>query len=82
MSSTGKETFLLPILALVKGNGFAVTFDGMAIGKYQGFVIDCRDAGALAVFNSALLDWKVKVDGDWAEIRSQEGNDASGPDGA
>jgi hypothetical protein len=44
-------------------------FGRMAIARYPGFVIDCPDAGALANFYGTLLDWKVKVDPDWAEIR-------------
>jgi Glyoxalase-like domain len=46
----------------------------MAIGRFPGFVIDCPDPGVLATFYGALLDWKVRVDGDWAEIRPEDGS--------
>jgi predicted enzyme related to lactoylglutathione lyase len=42
----------------------------MAIARYPAFVIDCPDPAALAAFYGALLDWQVKVDSDWAEIRT------------
>jgi predicted enzyme related to lactoylglutathione lyase len=42
----------------------------MAIARYPGFVLDCPDAGALAQFYGALLEWEVKADDDWAEIRA------------
>jgi predicted enzyme related to lactoylglutathione lyase len=45
----------------------------MAIAHSPGFVLDCPDAGALASFYGALLDWKVSIDDDWAEIRSPDG---------
>lgn len=47
----------------------------MAIARYPGLVLDCSDPGSLATFYGALLDWKVKVDGDWAEIRPEDGGD-------
>jgi predicted enzyme related to lactoylglutathione lyase len=47
----------------------------MAIARFPGLVIDCPDAGALAAFYGALLGWNVKVDGDWAEIRPDDGSD-------
>ena len=37
--------------------------------------MDCPDAGALATFYGALLGWNVKDDGDWAEIRPDDGSD-------
>jgi predicted enzyme related to lactoylglutathione lyase len=46
----------------------------MAIAAYPSFVMDCPDAGALARFYGALLGWTVKVDDDWGEIRSEDGN--------
>jgi len=42
----------------------------MAIARFPSFVIDCPDPGALATFYGALLDWKVDISSDWAEIRS------------
>ena len=47
----------------------------MAIARYPGFVIDCPDPGHLATFYGALLDWQVKIDDDWAEIRPEDGSD-------
>jgi hypothetical protein len=47
----------------------------MAIARFPGFVMDCPDPGVLARFYGALLDWTVKVDDDWAEIRPQDGGD-------
>ena len=41
----------------------------MAIARNPSFVLDCPDAGALAGFYAALLDWEVKDEGDWVEIR-------------
>jgi len=42
----------------------------MAIARFPTFVIDCPDAGALAAFYGALLDWQAEVSGDWADIRA------------
>ena len=47
----------------------------MAIARYPGFVIDWPDPGHLATFYGALLDWQVKIDDDWAEIRPEDGSD-------
>lgn len=41
----------------------------MAIARFPSFVIDCPDAGALAGFYGALLDWPVITDDGWAEVR-------------
>ncbi|HEX4290319.1 MAG TPA: VOC family protein [Trebonia sp.] len=41
----------------------------MAIARYPSFVIDCADPQALATFYGALLDWKVELKDDWADIR-------------
>ena len=46
------------------------TVPGMAIAQFPSFVLDCPDPGALATFYGAMLDWKVDVSSDWAEIRS------------
>lgn len=45
----------------------------MAIARFPGLVIDCPDAGALAAFYAALLDWKIEVSSDWAEIVAEYG---------
>lgn len=41
----------------------------MAIAHSPSFVIDCSDAGALARFYAALLDWTVDASEDWVDIR-------------
>lgn len=50
----------------------------MAIASNPGLVIDCPDAGKLAAFYGALLDWKVSWnaddEGEWAEIRPADGS--------
>jgi predicted enzyme related to lactoylglutathione lyase len=45
------------------------------IARYPGFVLDCPEPGRLATFYGALLGWTVKIDGDWAEIRPEDGSD-------
>ena len=45
----------------------------MAIAQFPSFVIDCPDPGVLATFYGAMLDWKVDISPDWAEIRSDNG---------
>lgn len=45
----------------------------MAIARLASIVIDCPDAGALAAFYGAMLDWKVDVSPDWAEARAEYG---------
>jgi predicted enzyme related to lactoylglutathione lyase len=45
----------------------------MAIARFPSFVIDCADPGELATFYGTLLGWKIKSDDDWAEIRSEDG---------
>lgn len=46
----------------------------MAIARFPTLVIDCPDAGALAGFYAALLGWNVKGQGDWTEIRPDDGS--------
>lgn len=45
----------------------------MAIARFPSVVIDCPDAGTLAAFYAAMLDWKVEVCSDWVEIRADYG---------
>jgi len=45
----------------------------MAIARFPGIVIDCPDPRALATFYGAMLDWKVDVSSDWAEVRAEYG---------
>ena len=42
----------------------------MAIARFPSVVLDCPDAGALATFYGALLDWPVEHREGWADIRS------------
>ncbi|MEU4393214.1 VOC family protein [Kribbella sp. NPDC023855] len=42
----------------------------MPIGQFPSVVLDCADHAELATFYGALLDWKVQVSDDWAEIRT------------
>lgn len=45
----------------------------MAIARYPSTVIDCPDPGALARFYGELLDWKVEVSDDWAQVSAEYG---------
>ena len=45
----------------------------MAIARFPSVVLDCPDPKALAGFYGALLEWKVELDDDWAEIRADYG---------
>ena len=46
----------------------------MAIARYPSFVIDCPDAGAMAAFYAALLDWTTGITDDWADVRADSGH--------
>ena len=45
----------------------------MAIARFPSVVLDCPDPAVLAEFYGRLLDWKVQLDGDWAEVRADYG---------
>lgn len=45
----------------------------MAIARFPSIVIDCPDPRVLAAFYGELLDWKVDVRDDWADLRSPDG---------
>ena len=45
----------------------------MAIARFPGLVIDCPDAKVLADFYGAMLDWKIDVKENWADIRAEYG---------
>jgi Glyoxalase-like domain len=45
----------------------------MAIARFPSIVIDCPDAGALAAFYSALLDWKTEVTPYGVDVRADYG---------
>ena len=46
----------------------------MAIARFPSFVLDCPDPGALATFYGTMLDWKIEIRDDWAEIRADYGD--------
>src|ERR1700712_4520326 len=50
----------------------------MAFAAFPSFVIDCPEPGKLATFYGDMLGWKVSDDGDWAEIRPDDGNNCIG----
>lgn len=54
-------------------SGIARTVPGMAIARFPSIVIDCPDPSALAKFYGALLDWKVDISPDWADVRADYG---------
>jgi hypothetical protein len=45
----------------------------MAIARFPSIVIDCPDPAALANFYGALLDWKVELSPNWAQVRADYG---------
>lgn len=45
----------------------------MAIARFPSIVIDCSDPRVLADFYGALLDWKIEVSDDWADVRADYG---------
>lgn len=49
----------------------------MAIARFPSIVLDCPDAGALARFYGSMLDWKVDITDDWADIRADYGQSIS-----
>jgi predicted enzyme related to lactoylglutathione lyase len=46
----------------------------MAIARFPCVVLDCPDPAALASFYGKLLDWKIEVSDDWADIRAEHGD--------
>ncbi|SDT57832.1 VOC family protein [Actinoplanes derwentensis] len=45
----------------------------MAIARYPTIVLDCPDPAALARFYGEMLDWKIEISEDWADIRADFG---------
>jgi hypothetical protein len=45
----------------------------MVIARFPSLVIDCPDPSALATFYGTMLDWKVDISSDWAEVRAEYG---------
>jgi hypothetical protein len=45
----------------------------MAIARYPGLVIDCADPGPVSAFYGTMLDWKVELRDDWADVRADYG---------
>ena len=58
-----------PALSGRRSSAISRTVPGMAIARYPSFVIDSGDPHALATFYGALLDWKVELSENWADIR-------------
>jgi len=46
----------------------------MAIATFPSVVIDCPDPAVLAKFYGSLLDWKIDLDDDWADVRAPYGD--------
>ncbi|MHA7245470.1 VOC family protein [Arthrobacter tecti] len=45
----------------------------MAIARFPTIVLDCPDPEALAAFYGSMLDWEIKGEADWVEIRADYG---------
>ncbi|ASW57328.1 VOC family protein [Plantactinospora sp. KBS50] len=45
----------------------------MAIARFPSVVLDCPDPAALATFYGSLLDWKIDISDDWADVRADYG---------
>jgi len=45
----------------------------MAIARFPTTVLDCADPGVLAEFYGTMLGWKVDVQDDWVDVRSDQG---------
>ncbi|MDQ7993716.1 MAG: VOC family protein [Propionicimonas sp.] len=45
----------------------------MAIARFPSLVIDCPDPLALGGFYRDLLEWELKGDADWADLRADYG---------
>ncbi|MDT4962677.1 MAG: hypothetical protein QOF87_2324 [Pseudonocardiales bacterium] len=46
----------------------------MAIARFPNIVIDCPDPAALAKFYGTMLDWKIEISSDRAEVRAEYGD--------
>jgi Glyoxalase-like domain len=51
----------------------ARTVPGMAIARFPSIVIDCPHPAVLATFYGTMLDWKVDLSPDWADVRGDDG---------
>jgi predicted enzyme related to lactoylglutathione lyase len=45
----------------------------MAIATFPSIVLDCPDPKPVATFYGAMLDWKVELRDDWADVRADYG---------
>lgn len=45
----------------------------MPIARFPSLVLDCPDPKPVATFYGALLEWKVDLRDDWADVRSPDG---------
>jgi len=52
-------------------SGIVPTVTGMAIARFPSIVLDCPDPAALATFYGTMLDWKIDISSDWADIRTE-----------
>lgn len=52
---------------------FSATLRAMAIARLPSIVLDCPEPRILAAFYGAMLDWKVDVSSDWADVRADYG---------
>jgi predicted enzyme related to lactoylglutathione lyase len=46
----------------------------MAIARFPSIVIDCPDPATQANFYGAMLDWKIELSPDWADVRAEYGH--------
>jgi predicted enzyme related to lactoylglutathione lyase len=59
--------------ATFQSHTMARSLPGMAIARFPSIVMDCSDPAVLATFYGEMLDWKVDVSSDWAEVRADYG---------
>ena len=45
----------------------------MAIARFPVIVLDCPDPATLANFYGAMLDCKIDISADWADVRAEHG---------
>jgi hypothetical protein len=45
----------------------------MAIATFPSIVLDCPDPAPIATFYGALLDWRIELRDDWADVKADDG---------
>jgi hypothetical protein len=45
----------------------------MAIATFPSIVLDCPDPTPIATFYGALLDWRIELRDDWADVKADDG---------